>query len=247
MHFFDSHFHLDLWKDPAKILTDIERNKIYTIAVTNAPSVFQQTLVMTQASSYVRAALGLHPELVKDRHKEIVTFRDYAKTTRYIGEVGLDYSQSPPDVKQLQRKIFNEIIEECYTDTHKILTIHSRKAEEDVVSMIGSKFPGVPILHWYSGPKKLISKAIASGFYFSVNLAMTQSKNGKDVISEIPNDRLLTESDGPFVSRNGISCSPLDIASIISNVSKLKNLEAIDLKSIVYSNLKRVLSFSQNL
>ncbi len=241
MHFFDSHFHLDLWKSPAKILEEIEANRIYTIAVTNAPSVFKQTRDLTQGCKYARAAVGLHPELVKDRHKEIVAFREYAKTTRYIGEVGLDYAQASTDIKQLQRKIFNEIIEECYTDGGKILTIHSRRAEEDVISMIGSRFPGVSILHWYSGPKKLISKAINSGFYFSANLAMTLSKSGKAIIAEIPVEKILTESDGPFVSSNGVPCSPLDIAKVVSNIAKLKNLDPVELKATLYSNLKRAL------
>jgi TatD DNase family protein len=246
MHFFDSHFHLDLWRDPAKFLEEIEANKIYTIAVTNTPSVFKQTMSLTQGCKYVRPALGLHPELVKERHNEISLFRKYAKETRYIGEVGLDYSRSTSDVRRLQREIFSAIIEECYLFEDKILTIHSRKAEEDVISMVGSRFPGISILHWYSGPKKLISKAISFGFYFSVNLAMTLSKNGKDIIADIPIDRLLTESDGPFVTNEGNVCSPLDIGTTIENLSRLKNIDPIELKSIVYSNLKRILSHNQD-
>lgn len=241
MYFFDSHFHLDLWKSPSTILSEIERNKIYTIAVTNAPSVFRQTLSLTKNQTYARAALGLHPELVKERYREIGLFREYAHATRYIGEIGLDYAQSDEVNNQLQRKILTEIIDICHAGQNKILTLHSRKAEADVLSIIGSKFPGTPILHWYSGPRKLISKALESGFYFSVNLAMTLSKNGKDIIAAIPTERLLTESDGPFVTRSGIPCSPLDISEVVINLAKLRQTDPDELKATIYSNLNSVL------
>jgi TatD DNase family protein len=75
---------------------------------------------------------------------------------------------------------------------------------------------------------------------------MTLSKNGKDIIADIPIDRLLTESDGPFVTNEGNVCSPLDIGTTIENLSRLKNIDPIELKSIVYSNLKRILSHNQD-
>jgi TatD DNase family protein len=246
MHFFDSHFHLDLWSNPKQIMAEIEASRIYTIAVTNAPSVFKQTLDLTDGCKYIRAALGLHPELVKDRHKEIIRFRQMAKETRYIGEVGLDYSLQSVELESLQRSVFSEIVEECYQAGDKILTIHSRKAEEDVISILGSKFPGIAILHWYSGPLKLISKALAYGSYFSINMAMTLSKKGKQVIAEVPNERLLTESDGPFVRQDGVPCSPLGMANVVENLARLKNLDPLQLKEIIHSNFKRVLVFGQH-
>ena len=241
MHFFDSHFHLDLWSDPSKILLEIDANKIYTIAVTNAPSVFQQTLAMTQSSNYVRAALGLHPELVKERYQEVTIFQKHADATRYIGEIGLDYVQSDATNRLLQRTVLSQIIDSCYASRNKVITLHSRKAEEDLLSIIGDGFPGTPILHWYSGPKKLIPRAIAAGFYFSVNLAMTRSKSGTEIIEQIPDERLLTESDGPFVTRSGIPCSPLDIQDVVGNLSKLRKRDPAQMKALIYSNLKRIL------
>lgn len=60
------------------------------------------------------------------------------------------------------------------------------------------------IFHWYSGPLNLIPQIIERGYYFSINEAMTQSVNGRKIISAIPKDRILTESDAPYNTKNSI-------------------------------------------
>ena len=60
------------------------------------------------------------------------------------------------------------------------------------------------IFHWYSGPIKLIPDILAQGYYFSVNEAMTLSKNGRAIIDRIPRERMLTESDAPYNEKSDI-------------------------------------------
>ena len=100
----------------------------------------------------------------------------------------------------IQKEIFKKILAVCADKKDKILTIHSRKASTDVISMIGNNFPGKVILHWYSGGIKELETALKNGFYFSVNYPMTISESGKRIIERLPNDRILLESDGPFTS-----------------------------------------------
>ena len=70
MRLIDTHCHLDLYPDPAAILAECERQGIYTIAVTNTPAAFPACRAMVEKSRYVRAALGLHPELAVARERE---------------------------------------------------------------------------------------------------------------------------------------------------------------------------------
>ena len=165
----DTHFHLDLFNNPGNVLAQIERAKIYTIAVTNLPDLFSHTDTLTQNSKYVRPALGFHPELVCQHKQQFEKFIKLCEQTRYIGEVGLDnYNKSPSDYAT-QKNVFEKIIRNCSDLGKKILTVHSRRAEKDVVSIVGSNFSGKIILHWYSGSIKEIERALDYNFYFSVN------------------------------------------------------------------------------
>jgi TatD DNase family protein len=88
MRLIDTHCHLDLYPDYRAVLDEVERDCIYTIAVTNAPSVFSRCTHLTRDARYVRTALELHPELAAARERELPMFRELLPRTRYVGEVG---------------------------------------------------------------------------------------------------------------------------------------------------------------
>lgn len=107
--FVDAHCHIDLYKSPQAIVEQAEAQHIYTIAVTNAPSVFSHTAALTAGSKYVRAALGLHPELAHSHGNEIEQFFRYLPETRFVGEVGLDYTTTEEGRRIAQRQILTRI------------------------------------------------------------------------------------------------------------------------------------------
>ncbi|GAB3753056.1 Qat anti-phage system TatD family nuclease QatD [Spirosoma pomorum] len=240
-HLLDTHFHLDLWPQ-AGISTLIEQSGIYTIAVTNTPSVFYYTEKIASASKYIRAALGLHPQLASERHNELALFMQLLPKTRYIGEIGLD-DRTSTDF-EIQKKLFIAIIDACADAGNKILTIHSRRADKEVVEVVGKQFPGKIILHWFSGSLAVLERGIDAGYYFSINPAMVNSSTGKKLIQAIPSDRLLTESDGPFVEASRSPCSPLSMSSLISTlVSVRSDLENEEVASkLIFANFKRLLN-----
>ncbi|GAA0893635.1 TatD family hydrolase [Fulvivirga kasyanovii] len=243
MNLIDTHFHLDLINDPISILEKIEKQKIYTIAVTNTPSVFHYTKKITENKKYVRPAIGLHPELAEQRIRELSLFKHLIHETRYIGEVGLDNIKKCSSAsRDAQLKVFDEVVKLAQEAGNKILTIHSRGSEAEVIDRIGEKFPGKVILHWYSGSLQNLDRAISSGFYFSINSAMCRSKNGQKIIKHIPIIRLLTESDGPFIKLNNNDNSPLYIQSTIENIASILGLEKIELAKTIYKNFKIALN-----
>ncbi len=214
MQLHDTHFHLDLFENPNQIITTVEQARVYTIAVTNLPELYDNTNNLTASTRYFRAALGFHPELAAQHKKQLDLFKKKIGLTRYIGEVGLDNCNKTPADYSEQKKIFEKIIETSHEAGKKILTVHSRRSEKDVISIIGPKFSGKVILHWYSGSLKELEKAVEYGFYFSVNFAMSQSENGKKIIERVPSNKLLIETDGPFVMINGRQSTPTDVGVI---------------------------------
>lgn len=237
MKYHDTHFHLDLMDYPIDIVNQIEKSKVYTIAVTNSPQVYFYTEKITKNSKYLRPALGLHPELAGERFREIDKFISLLNQTRYIGEIGLDkYNKTAMDYKR-QLEVFERIISACNNFEDKILTIHSRKAENDVLDIIGDDFPGKKILHWYSGSIKNLEVALSRGYYFSINYQMTKSKNGQKIIDSLPINQILLESDGPFTSMNSKKFTPLMIENILQGICNLKkDYKSEHVKNLILNN-----------
>lgn len=242
----DTHFHLDLAKNPEQTAEAIEKEKIFTIAVTNLPQLFLNTEKLCAGYKYIRPALGYHPELASQYNDQFSLFVDLIDRTRYIGEIGLDNQKKGDDDFKQQIKIFENVISVCADRKDKILTIHSRKAEEQVISTIGNNFPGKVIMHWYSGSLKELERALSYGFYFSVNYNMTRSASGKKIIQEIPLERILLETDGPFTSFNSEPFSPIMLPSIIDAICKIKNLSPSEDADFLNANIKSLLSKYRN-
>lgn len=239
-YLFDTHSHLDLLENFDLAVKEIEEKKIYTIAVTNLPVLYEK-LSKKINSKYIKPALGFHPELIGQYQKYIPDMWRLLPDARYIGEVGLDYNVGISS-KQIQISFFEELIERCNDLGNKILTIHSRSSAEDVVSIIGNNFNSKFILHWYSGSLTTLNKAIYNNAYFSINYAMVNSENGKRIIANIPINRLLLESDAPFVMYDkNVFFKTTDIEIIVRKLSIQKQIELEEMKLILWSNFKSIL------
>lgn len=229
-HFFDTHFHLDLQKNRVSAIKQIEENRIYTIAVTNLPDLYRKECV-ENASKYIRFALGFHPELIHKYQKQIPMMWDLLPEVRYVGEVGLDLVDKSHEKEQVM--FFRELVERCRYDSNKILTIHSRRAVDNVLDALGDNYCFKAILHWFSGSRKELEKTIEKGCYFSINGVMLKSKRFLELLPLIPANRILIETDSPFIEFTGTYCETL--AGIQENLMKVR--PEID----IWSNFRRLL------
>ncbi|NSW90137.1 MAG: TatD family hydrolase [Firmicutes bacterium] len=240
----DCHFHLDLFENPVKIATEIEASGVEVIAVTNTPSVFKATQNLVGCYKYIHAALGLHPQLVGTRSQELALMENLLKETRFIGEVGLDYTTGNEQEIKLQRKVFEEILKKCATEGNKILTVHSRQAASDVIAMIGPDYPGRVILHWFSGSVKDLKKAMDYGMYISINISMVRSAKGQSLIKHMNPDLVLTETDGPFVRVGKVPAVPADVINVIHFLANAWNCDVKEAKARVYENYLKAIGFT---
>jgi TatD DNase family protein len=237
----DTHCHVDLFPDPRALIARAERSRTYCIAVTNTPSVFEPMERLAAGSRYVRAALGFHPEVVAARKREAALLGELVPRARYIGEIGLDYVTPNQGERALQREVLSRIIE--LSDAHggQVLTVHSRRAAEDVVDAFGPGFRGTWILHWYSGAAKTLRRALAHGAFVSVNPAMVRSESALRWLREVPHERLLTETDGPFVSVGDAAAEPSAVIHALEGLARLFEMEPEDMRSLVFANFRTVL------
>lgn len=231
--------HFDLYPDRDAVLDYIEKKRSYTIAVTNLPAVYERYVGKYDKLKYTMIALGYHPELVTQYPDQMAKFEKLLDFTRYIGEIGLDYSIGDMTAREKQFTIFQEIVEKC-TGKEKILSIHSRRAVSDVLKALEG-FDGKIILHWYSGSIRDMETALGRGYYFSINQQMISSRSGQVVISRLPSDRILLESDAPFTKgmEKKYSVSFNDI--VFDYLSQGWNIDIETAKKRVKANFAEVL------
>ena len=236
----DTHCHIDLYNDPMAIALECERNGVITLAMTNLPSHFEMGYPHIKNLKKVRLALGMHPLYAEQHHNELIGFTRNLSKTSYIGEIGLDYSKKGIATKDLQLASFKCILK-TIKKSNKILSIHSRKAEVDVLRLLLANQVTLAIFHWYTGPVNLIADIIEAGYYFSVNPAMIKSKSGQQIVGKIPLVNLLTESDGPFVVIDNKCIKPTDLHCLHQYLAGIHNLKADDIERHVYLNFQRMI------
>jgi TatD DNase family protein len=238
--YMDAHMHFDLYDDRNEILRYVEQKESYTIAMTNLPQLFEKYKHQYVENKYFKLALGFHPELVYQYSNQQMLFKELLNETRFIGEIGLDYTKKAKEDITKQTEVFEKILEWC-SGKNKLLSIHSRSATKKVVDMING-FEGVVILHWYSGSVTDLMKAIEQGCYFSVNHQMLQSKNGRNIIGNIPINRILIESDAPFTKGLDEKYTIDFIDNIYKYIGELYHQEIDVVKKRVKANFAEALT-----
>ncbi|MHA7768402.1 TatD family hydrolase [Bacillus atrophaeus] len=233
----DMHIHIDYFENYKQMYNSFEENNIYALFVTNLPEIYQKCLNEFPINKYVKLGLGYNPQLVADYPLNKKLFDSLVTTTKYVGEVGLDYSKEFVHMKKEQINAFDYI---CYQSAklNKIMSIHSRKAEDDVLEMLKMHDIEHAIFHWYSGDIEEARKIAERGYYFSVNYSMLNSKRGFEIIKSLPLDRLLIETDAPFgkSNLNGVS---YNLPEIYNQFSKKLNINSFH--DVVYENLSSLL------
>lgn len=236
----DSHCHIDLYNNPNLIAQKAEKFNVRTIAVTNLPSHFEIGRIHLLSYRKVRIALGLHPLYADEHDKELPKFTKLMKKTSYIGEVGLDFSSKGIKTKDIQLKSFKFILESIKNE-NKILNLHTRGAEETVFRLLKEYNIKNAIFHWYTGSLTLIDKIIESGYFFSVNISMAKSQKGKRIIEKIPIDKLLTETDGPFISIKRKPIEPTDNKMLLFMLQEIRNIPAEIIERQIDKNFNNLL------
>lgn len=199
----DVHCHFDMMPRPEKYIRQRELAGDMVIGMTNLPSHFRMGFPYINGFKHIRLALGMHPLLVGGSKDELPLFRQLVDKTHYVGEIGLDFSRDGFATKVAQMDALHEMLY-ALSGKNKIVSVHSKRAEKELLGLLRDYGIQNVIFHWYSGPIKLIPDILAQGYYFSVNEAMTLSKNGRAIIDRIPRERMLTESDAPYNEKSDI-------------------------------------------
>ena len=200
----DTHCHFDMMPSPETYIRERERQGDIVIGMTNAPSHFQMGYQHVQRFKHIRLALGFHPLLAHELQEELSLFERLIDKTSYVGEIGLDFSREGVLTQEIQIKSLERILA-IVSGKNKIISVHSRNAEQQLLSLLKKYHIKNVIFHWYSGELSLVPDILDAGYYFSINEAMVSTLKGKKIIDNLPSDRMLTETDSPFNRKDNLN------------------------------------------
>ena len=136
---------------------------------------------------------------------------------------------------------------ETLQNRRKLIILHSRRAESTVLRILeDSEYKYPVVFHWYSGSLTDLDAIIARGHYFSVNQAMAVSTTGKKIIERIPPERVLTESDGPFVKLQGNTVEPKSVIEVEKYLASLWREESDKVGLKIRENFLELVSALRN-
>jgi TatD DNase family protein len=245
----DLHCHLDLYPDLEEQIQSRERNGVRTLTVTTTPKAWPRNKQLTQGLQFVRAALGLHPELVAGAPGELDIWEKYLHEAEYIGEVGLDGRRDNKRSLPKQIEVFTHILKCCDRFKKRILSIHSAGAVKDVLELLESNIhhsEAHVILHWFTGTKSEAERAVQNGYYFSVNQRMLTAKKWKELECVIPLQRLLVETDAPFINKKYVGQEELLIKDSMALIADSFSMDSKGLGKILNRNFSRLFTPSPN-
>jgi TatD DNase family protein len=237
----DVHCHLDLCKKPTQEIVNKDM-----LIISNGTDLASNKKVLNYAKRFpnVKVALGLYPsdaiELSNQKIIETLKFIEENKDKIVaIGEVGIDFYHIKTE-KEQEKEI--EVFKKIITLANKIrkpLIIHSRKATEKALELL--KEAKVPvIMHCFEGNAEQTEEALQQGYYFTIPANFWTRKGFKNTAKRVPINKILTETDSPYLSPTDEENKPENVKYTIKELAKLKNMTSKQVEKQIYQNATKV-------
>jgi TatD DNase family protein len=243
----DSHCHLDFKHFNKDRNAVIERAKDAGIVLmVNSGVDFvtnRKSLQLANDHDFIQATLGLSPNLVEGLSEEDLQsvfeqIRANASQIVGVGETGLDYYRCrDKTAREHQVQIFRQAIE-LARSLDLPLVIHSRDAEQQALEMIRDL--DKVIFHCYGGTLSTMKEAVDRGFYISLATVLCRSAQHQILARNVPLDRLLIETDSPFLSPRGGRNEPSFILDSVRLLARIRGIEPAEVARTTTDNARRI-------
>ena len=243
---FDSHAHYDdeeFDNDRKEVLEELKNEGV--IGIMNCSSSYKS---IAKTCDFIYGAVGIHPENADEFKDEMLDeFKDIIKKNpkvKAIGEIGLDYYWDENPDKEIQKDVFRKHMK-LAEELNVPVIIHDRDAHEDTLNII-KEFPNVKgVVHCFSGSVEFAKECLKLGYYIGVTGVVT-FKNAKKVVKvvkEVPVERLLVETDCPYMApepNRGKRNKSSYIKYVIEKISEIKEINPKELNLKVNENLQNL-------
>lgn len=249
---FDTHAHLNAEQyneDLEQVIERAKSEKVEKIVVVgfDRPTI-TRAMELIEAYDFMYAAIGWHPvDAIDMTDEDLAWIKELSQHEKVvaIGEMGLDYywDKSPKDV---QKEVFRRQIA-LAKEVNLPIIIHNRDATEDVVTILkeeGAAEVG-GIMHCFTGGLEIAKACMEMNFYISFGGPVTfkNAKKPKEVVKDIPSDRLLIETDCPYLTPapfRGKRNEPSYVKYIAEQIAELREISFEELAALTTENAKKV-------
>ena len=228
--FDDAHCHVAFMTDPVSFAADACVAGSQVLSVTVTPDEYNslsRRLAGARGAEAIFQAVGLHPWWVPSDSKGaemlVNQLEVYLASTRFVGEVGLDFSVHHAKTHDQQLEAFERICSACGRQGDKVLSIHAVQAAAEALEVLertGCLDSCRVIFHWFSGTSDDLVRARRRGVWFSVGERMLATRRGRAYVSQMPVEQVLLETDLPQiqVSQTSINVCPVPVACLFTEV-----------------------------
>ena len=253
MRIFDTHCHLnheDLFNNLDEVLESAKKVGVEKILVVGWDKVSSlKAIELAEQYDFIYAAIGFHPTelngVTEEDFNEVMAYIDHPKVVA-VGEIGLDYHWvKDPDERQTQKEWFIKQIN--FANLHqKPISVHNREAFEDCLKILKEHPPIYSgVMHCYSGSVELLDEVLKLNMYIGLDgpLTFTNAKTPKEVCGKVPLERLLLETDAPYLAPHplrGTVNEPKNIALILDEVTRIKGLSKKHIRDVIFENSCRL-------
>ena len=199
----DMHFHLEAASNAEEVARVAHEQGTGILAVSVTPEGYERTVEAAASAPNVACAVGLHPWWVEGTaadERRLDRFEEMLGGTRFVGEVGLDFSRKREKTREAQIRAFERIAAACGRAGGKVLSIHAVRAAGEVLDVLeraGCLESCACVFHWFSGTSDELTRARRLGCFFSVGEPMLATRKGREYSRAVERDRLLAETDLP--------------------------------------------------
>ncbi|MDQ1262500.1 MAG: TatD DNase family protein [Euryarchaeota archaeon] len=243
----DSHCHLDFKqfnKDREAVMDAARRSGVVRMINSGVDfSTNAKSLELAKKYDFISATLGLSPNTLQSiREPELdllfMQIEDNASQAVGIGEAGLDYYHcKDAPTRERQAMVFKRVID-LAGSLNMPLVIHSRDAEQPALEMV--KHLDKVVFHCYSGSIATMKAAIDLGFYISLATNLCRSAQHQILARNVSLDRLLVETDSPFLSPRGGRNEPSFVTDSVRLIARIRGIEPQEIARITAENTKRI-------
>ena len=239
----DAHAHVDRYADalPAA-LQEIERHQIFTISNSMDLESYQRNLEIAAGCSWVLPIFGVHPWNAVEYATHLDDLREAIIHSPMLGEIGLDHYFVEDHSEYPAQRTVLEFFLAAARQQDKVVHLHTKGAEEEVLDLLRQHGIERMVVHWYSGPLDTFRELLALSAYFTVGVEVLFSDHIRTIARELPLERLLTETDNPggpksLIGRPG---TPLLIRDVVQGLADLRSTSAASIEQAVRANLVRL-------
>ena len=249
--FIDSHAHIQLSQfngDRDAVLKRAHEAAVSNILVIGFDmETSLGAVALAEKHTHIYATVGMHPHDAKDLTPDVLkTFRELAEHPKVIalGEMGLDYYRNLSP-RPVQKEAFEQQLD-LAEELQMPIVIHNRDAYMDILPILEARQGRVRgVLHCFTGDVELMQRSLAIGFHIGIGGIVTypSAKDIQAVAREVPEDRLLIETDCPWLApqfRRGKRNEPAYVRAVAEKIAELRDTSIEAIGKITTENFKNV-------